>query len=242
MNRSAPPGLDLTEVRSIGGIISTAARLYARYPTLFVLLAALILVPYEVLILIIGRSSLVTGSGAALGTESLLALITLVVIVPLVSALELQALVALGEGQHPEVRKVFAQVLPVLLGVAAAQIIAGILIFVGFFLLVIPGIILSVRFAVVAQTAAFEQTDWPTTLRRSWGMSRGNFLHILGVVVAVAIIEYLVSSVVAGIFSGTSNGIQVAVLIAVAVVTQSFGALVLGLLYFDLRARESTAG
>lgn len=236
--RQAPPDLDLSEVRPISGILGTAVRLYLRYPTLFILLAALILVPYNLLILLFGSSDLVTGTSTAVGTYTLLALSTVVVVAPLISSLELQALVILGEGNHPHLGEVFRRALPVLLGVAAAQIIAGLLIVVGLFMLVIPGIYIAVRLAVVAQTAAFERTKWPTTLGRSWAMSQGNFFHVFGLVATVAILESLIATLIGDAFSSSPVAAQVVVAIVVGVLTQAFGALVLGLLYFDLRSRE----
>lgn len=238
MNRLDPPELDLTEARSIGGILSTAARLYGRYPALFPLLAASVMVPYQLLIILFGNSALVTGSNAAVGGVALVALISLALIAPLVAALELQAVVALGAGEHPELGTIYSQALRVLLGVAAAQIIAAIMIVAGLFLFIIPGIFAAVRLAVVAQTAAFERTSWPTTIGRSWAMTSGRFFHVLGVILAVALLNYLVGALVGSILSSASVTVDVIGTMAVAVLTQSFGALVLGLLYFDLRARE----
>jgi hypothetical protein len=59
-------------------------------------------------------------------------------------------------------------VLPV---VAAAEIVANVGIVAGTYALAIPGIILSVRWSVVAQTAAVEHEGWLPALRRSWRLT-----------------------------------------------------------------------
>jgi hypothetical protein len=46
--------------------------------------------------------------------------------------------------------------------------------------LVIPGVILMIRCAVVAQAAAVERVDWLGALRRSGQLVSGNYLHVLG--------------------------------------------------------------
>jgi len=74
---------------------------------------------------------------------------------PFVSALHARAVAELAEGRTPRLREVAisgARTLPV---VAAAQIIAGIGIGLGAVLFIIPGILLAIRWAVVAQVAAF---------------------------------------------------------------------------------------
>ena len=112
-------------------------------------------------------------------TTVILLLVAFALVGPLVSALYVNALVAIGEGRGPSIADVARQGLRALPVVAAAQIVAGIGIGVGFVLFIVPGVILALRFAVVAQVAAIERTDWPGALRRSAVLTRGNYLRIL---------------------------------------------------------------
>jgi hypothetical protein len=226
-----PQPLDLTEIRDVSGILGTAVRTYLGYPSLFILLAAMVLVPYQLITLAINISG---------PTYVILLLVNLVVIVPLISALQMHALVAVAEHERPSVGTVFRNALPVLPGVAAAEIVAAIGILIGFICFIVPGIYLAIRWAVVAQTAAYERTKWPTTISRSWSMTSRGFFHILGAVLIVATLDLLVASLVTGFVSSAGYVVQVVVLVIVGTLTQSFGALVLAILYFDLRAREGS--
>ena len=78
------------------------------------------------------------------------------------------------------------RVLPV---VVAAQIVAGIGIGIGLLAFVLPGIYLLLRWAVVAQAAALENTDWIGALRRSGELVRGHYWHVFGVVVVTTAVN-----------------------------------------------------
>ncbi len=118
--------------------------------------------------------------------------------------------------------------------VAAAEIVAGLIEFAGF-LLIIPGVILTVRLAVAAQVAATERTNWPGAIRRSMLLTRGNFLRVLGLVAIQWLLTYLVALII-----GHNNSVVATVVgLILGVLSQSFCTLLISLLYFDLRARDS---
>ena len=149
-------------------------RIYARLPLLFMFLAGIVVVPYEVVVILVSH-----GKTVATTAELLLALADLALVNPCVAALEMQALIDLGEGRRPQIADVMRRGVMVLPVVAAAEIVAGLAEFVGFSC-VIPGVILAVRLAVAAQVAATERTDWPGAIRRSVWLTRGNFWRVLG--------------------------------------------------------------
>ena len=122
--------------------------------------------------------------------------------------------------------------------VAAAQIIAGIAIGMGLILLVIPGVYLALRLAVVAQVAAIERTDWPGALRRSAVLTRSNYLRILGLLMCVYAVNLTLTSAGVALAGHGKSAADVAVGIVAATLTQSFQALIAALLYFDLRVRH----
>lgn len=223
--------LDLNRQRTIGEIFRTAVQLFVRMPLLFLFLAGIVVVPYEVVVVLLAHGK----SGLGVGTELIVLLVAWAVIAPTVSALVVQALLSLGEGEHPRIADVFRRALPVLPVVIAAEIIAGLGIVAGFICLIVPGLYLELRWAVVAQVAAVERTDWPTAIRRSGELARGNYMRILGVLLMVAVLSLIVNS-----FTGGHVGSAV-ITIAVALLVQSFVTLLTSLLYFDLRARESTS-
>jgi hypothetical protein len=222
--------LDLNRQRTIGEIFRTAVQVFVRMPLLFLFLAGIVVVPYEVVVVLLSNGH----GGLSTGTKLLVLLVGLALVLPTVSALEVLALLSIGEGEHPRVVDVFRRALPVLPVVAAAEIIAGLGIAAGLFFFIIPGVYLELRWAVVAQVATVERTDWPTAIRRSGELARGNYLRILGLVLVVAVLSLIASG-----FTGSHLGSAI-IGIAVAIVVQSFSTLLISLLYFDLRARQST--
>jgi hypothetical protein len=238
----ASPAIDLGRERSATEILGAALVMYRRYPLLFATLAVGVIAPYELARLAVtGDGPLGSGGTGNAGMLALFELIYYVLVGPLISALHVHAVIEIGAGRRPRLGPVALQGLRVLAVVAAAEIIAGILIALGFIAFIIPGIILSLRWSVVAQTAAVDHEGWLPALRRSRKLATGNYWHIFRVLVAIGFITFLIATV-AGALVGTGHSASVAaVLIGIAVYTiiASFGALTLAVLYFDLRAREA---
>lgn len=231
--------IDLGRAKSVGQVIADALRCYAAYPVLFGALTFAVVVPYAVIVRLVEQANLIgpPRHGAVAGLVLLLADVLLVG--PLISALHVHALVDIGEHRTPRVREVFARGLRVLPVVAAAQIVAGILTGIGFVLFIVPGVILLAVWAVVAQVAAVERTDWLGALRRSAQLTRGARWHALGVLFSVGVINGVFERVCgAAVGSSVSVGALVAGVI-VEVITLSFAALTSAVLYYDLRAREA---
>jgi len=223
--------IDLTSPRTIGQILSAALWLFARRPLLFILLAGIVVVPFELVGLLVSQRKTVTTE-----TVLLLALANLALVTPFVTALQMQALLALGEGRKPAITSVVRRGLQVLPVVAAADIVAGLSEVVGLAFFVIPGIFIGVRLAVAGSVAATERTNWPGAIRRSLLLTQGNFLRVFALLAIQQVLIYLVASIIHG-----SNAVATQIIaLALAVLVQAFGTLLINLLYFDLRAREST--
>ena len=119
---------------------------------------------------------------------------------------------------------------------------SGIGIFLGLLVFVIPGILLALGWAVVAQAAALERVGWLDALRSSRRLTEDHYWHIFGLLILVGIVND-------GLFLGgrslplgnTEDPISVVGGIAIATVLASISALTLALLYFDLRARPQPA-
>lgn len=226
-----PIRIDLNSPRTIGQILRDAVMLYARLPLMFIFLAAILVVPFEVVVALLNQRK----GGLSASTELVLLLVGLALINPCVTALQAQALVSIGAGERPQIAAVVRRGVAVLPVVAAANIVAGIGIVVGFVCLVIPGVILAARWAVVAPVAALERTDWPTALRRAAQLARGNYWRILAILVLVTLLYELPSGV-----GGSPKALGTTIIaIAAATILHSFVTLLVNLLYFDLRARET---
>jgi hypothetical protein len=220
--------IDLSSPRTIGQILDAAFRTYSRRPLLFIVLAAIVLIPYGVVTVLVGNAKHVPRT-----TEFLLLLVDLALVNPFVSALQMQALMDLGSGRQPMVRDVIRRGVRVLPVVAAADIVAGIAEFAGLLVFVIPGVIAAIRLAVVAPAAACERITWPEALRRSAQLTRGNSWRVLGMLAIQAVLLYLVATII----GAKSIGVAIAGA-ALWIVAQSFCTLLINLLYFDLRARQ----
>jgi hypothetical protein len=221
--------IDLRTARSVAQIVRAAAALYAGAPLMFVFLAAIILVPYEVVAMIVTQTKHVPAA-----TKLLLALAEVAVVNPFIAAMQMQVLLDLGEGRRPAHAGVVKRGIGVLAVVAAANIIAELIIVAGVSLFIVPGVLAAVRLAVVAPAAAAEKTTWPDALRRSYQLTLRNGWRVLGLLVVQAAVTSAVALVLA------SHVLAVAITGAViAIVAQSFCSLLISLLYFDLRAREA---
>jgi hypothetical protein len=221
--------LDLSGPRTVGQILDAGFRLYARWPLLFILLAGIVVVPYSIVSAVLTNVNHVPA-----GTTLILLLAEVALVNPFISALQMQALTDLGEGRAPRVSDVLARGVKVLAVVAAADIVAQGIAVVGVFFLLVPGLLAAIRFAVVAPVAACEHVSWPATLRRSIQLTHRNAWRVLGLLVIQAVLTYLARSILAvdslaGVIIGT----------VLSTVAQSFCSLLIGLLYFDLRAREA---
>jgi len=223
--------LDLEHQRRLAEILGTALRLYGRAPLLFLLLAGIVVVPYQVTVVLLEH-----GKGqSSVGTAFLLGLLGVALINPCIAAVQVQAILDFGQGERPRVADVIRRGLSVLPVVAAAEIIADIGIGIGLVCFAIPGVLLAIRWAVVAQAAAVERTNWPTALRRSGQLARRNYWRILGILLIGGLLNETAADVI-----GTGNHLGSTIVgIALALLAGSFGTLLTNLLYFDLRAREN---
>jgi hypothetical protein len=222
--------IDLRTVRSVAQIVRAAIGIYAGAPLMFLFLAALILIPYEVVVMIVTNTKHVPAA-----TELLLTLAEVAIVNPFIAAMQMQVLLDLGEGQRPALASVVRRGSKVLAVVAAADIIAELVTVAGLSLFIVPGILAAIRLAVVAPAAAAEQTAWPDALRRSYKLTLGNGWRVLGLLVVQAAVTYTVALVLAS----DVLGVEIAGAV-IAIVAQSFCSLLISLLYFDLRAREAT--
>jgi hypothetical protein len=239
---SSDPSLVGTLERPLdtGEVLGTALRVYRRYPLLFIELTLAVVVPY-VLIVLAATGTAPLGSSHRSGYTSLLVeLAENLVVTPLISALHIHALGPISRGETPRFSDVFWRGVKVLAVVAAAQIVAAIGAGVGFIFLVVPGVFLATRWAVVAQAAAIEKTTWIGALRRSYDLTAGSFWHVLGVIFLVGVISAVIGGIGAAAVNSAASWVQVVVSIAVLTIVLSFTALSTAVLFYDLLARSRT--
>jgi hypothetical protein len=235
-----PQPIDIDRERSVADIIAGALDMYQSYPLLFLTLALGVIAPYQLAVLAINGTGPLSGSAHhSLAAYYLLLLLDYAFVGPLVSALHIHAVIRIGAGHTPRLAQVALRGLRVLPVVAAAVIVAGLGIALGFLALIVPGVLLALRWSVVAQVAAVEHEGWIPALRRSGALTRGHYWHIFGLFVITTIVNGGIGLAAAAIPLGSTSGAaSVALGIGTHTITASFSALTLAILFFDLRARE----
>jgi hypothetical protein len=216
--------------------------LYRRYPLLFLVLAAGVVVPYQLIVLAATGTGPFSQTSLSTGASLLLTLIEWILIGPLISALHIHAVAEVREGRDPRLAAVARQGLLVLPVVVAASIVAGLGIGLGLLALVVPGVILMLRWFVVAQAAAIEGEGWLPALRRSAQLTNGHYGHIFVFVIYTGLIT-VVPVLLVGLGFGHDRTTALSFLVGllVLVLTRSFSALATALLYYDLRSRREAA-
>jgi hypothetical protein len=218
-------------------LVVAAFGLYRRYPWLFFALAVAVAVPFDLIVLAaIGTGSDKTSHGAELGL--LLIALELALITPLISALHIHAVVAARGGREPQIATVARQGVVVLPVVAAVSIMSWLGIVVGFIALIVPGVILTLRWYVVAQAAAIEDEGWVPALRRSATLTSGNYGHVFLLLLFASAITLLPALLVERAFDDSTSPAAFIVGLLVQIFAWSFTALTTALLYLDLRARR----
>lgn len=234
--------IHLEQPRSVGEILAATARLYQSYPLLFAILALAVMAPYELAVLAITGYGPLRHSHESVGISWLLLLLRTSLITPLISALHMHAVVAIGEGRRPRLKAVALRGLQVLPVVMAAEVMANIGIALGFVALIVPGIVLSIGWAVVAQAASLEDGGWRAALGSSRRLTSTGFGHVFALLFLTGALAFVVVLGARTVPLGSTSGVaSVAMGIAVDTVIASFAALTLALLYFDLRARPEPA-
>lgn len=234
-------GVDSTS-RPARQLVIGAVGLYRRYPLLFLTLAAGVIAPYQLIVLVTTGAGPFTRSSLGLSEELLLTLVELVLITPLVSALHVHAVLEVRGGRDPRLVPVARQGVLVLPVVAAASIVSGLGIAVGLAAFVVPGVFLMLRWFVVAQSAAIEQEGWLPALRRSHQLTKGNYGHIAIFAIYIGLITSGPALLIGlALGQGSTTAASFLVGLVVQVLAWSFGALATALLYFDLRLRRETS-
>lgn len=231
--------IDLQRVKTLGGVLGDSLRCYGAYPGTFAALTLVVMVPYALLVWVTERSTVLGVHGHAGVAAGVLPLVSSLIVQPLISALHVNALVDIGEGKSVILTKVFRRGVIVLPVVAAAEVSTGFGIAFGLILLIIPGLFLAARWAVVAQVAAIERTSWIDAIHGSAELTHGHYLHVLRVVITVVIIVAIVNRIFFTLVGTGDDVLQIVIGIAIETVLYSFSALTTAMLYYDLLARRT---
>jgi hypothetical protein len=244
-----------SDARPAEQIVSSALRLYWRYPLLFLALGAVVIVPFDLIVLAAsGRGPYLLDPGG--GPHWLVEVGDWVWITPLISALHIHAVATIRRGDQPHLRSVADAGFKVLPTVVPATVASGVLIGIGSgaavvqgvppglgVVLVIPGLVLTLRFIVVAQVASIEQSRWLRPLARSWELTARQWGHVIGFfLLAGLVLVPLFLAIWIPLHGQPTTPASFFGAVLVHIVLASFAALATALLYFDLQVRKDTEG
>jgi hypothetical protein len=129
----------------------------------------------------------------------------------------------------------FRGVAPVAVPLLAVSLIVGILVGIGFVLLLVPGLFLLTIWAVTAPVVVLEGKGPIDALGRSRELVRGNGWSVLGLMVLLFVLMFGVSFV-AGVIGAVGGDLLRALLtFVVTVAIAPLSALAVSVLYFQLR-------
>ena len=223
-------------------LLGATFRLYARFPLLFFVLAAAVVLPFDLVVLAITGAGPFEQARVGFIASTLQTPVDWLLISPLISALHVHAVREVAEGRRPQLPSVSRDGVRVLPVVAAVSFISWLGIIAGLVVLVVPGVILWLRWSVAAQVAAIDNDGWKAALQSSrllaidrWGLVFA-LLFLVGLVTTgpwIALVHLFPrdSTTVASVSCG----------VLASILTRSFYALALGLLFFDLRESRPEA-
>lgn len=176
---------------------------------------------------------LVTGLFAALGST-------------LVQASSIVAIARVFQGESPDWRQSLASGARRWLPLVVATLISAIASVLGLFLCIAPGVFLFTSWAVAPAAVVAERRGPLAALRRSYQLVKGRFWPVLGTVLLGYLLYFVVELIVDLVFGavtflgGGAGGIVPGVVgsVLVSVVSLPFLAVMITILYFDLRVRH----
>jgi hypothetical protein len=243
------------EPLGVGGVLNRAFKLYREQATNLWTIAALIVVPAQVLVWVIVRVSLGSGSFASDGTvytTSSTAVPELAIIVFgfLAAILSMGALskclLDAYTGQSTDWRHSLGYASERLGSLAWLAILSGVLLVVAYILLIIPGIYLTVAWCLAVPVLMFEGIGGWGALQRSLKLVGSRWLATFGALL-VGILLVIGVSVVVGLLLGaiaSSSSVNVVLTLSgvsrilSAIITYPVVAALSTVIYVDLRARK----
>lgn len=242
---AAGPRLQLSRQRDVPALFRDALVAYWSHLWTFLALAAVIVIPVELVVQGVGMEQLTSGYDAKLTVSETVigALVTFLVITPLITAICIQVLNNMAAGGKPAAREAlvagFEAFTPLFFAVALAA--AGIAL--GLVALILPGLYFFVRWFFVPQAVVLEGDRGPAALTRSAAATQGFWWRTFGLVVLAQLATLIPTLVLGAPFASIAESSDraawaLAGTILTEIVTAPFVAIFATLLWFDLSARR----
>lgn len=176
--------IDLRRKRDLGKILDDSFAVYRAHFGTLLAISLLVVVPVYLLVFGVGLGYLWSDYDVAGGSEVDLSAVgetfaglaaQILVVTPLVTAMTVHLVRTAADGKAASAREAIATGLDLFPKLLAAIALTAVGIFGGFMLLIVPGVILAVRWLVVSQVVVVEGTGGAAALRRSFDLTRDRF-------------------------------------------------------------------
>jgi hypothetical protein len=241
---TAPDRADLTRPRDLGGLLSDSFGLYRRHFWTFLAISTVVVVPVNAIVLGVGLGQFTGGfeSTTAPASTAVPLLVRLLVVIPLVAVMVLDAVLEISAGRTPRAAKAIQSGLDAFTPVFWPVLIAVVCEAATLITIVVP-LLLLVRWFFVPQVVVVEEKRGPEALRASWELTRGFAWRVAGLVVVGQLLFVLAGALVAAPLAALARSLDSeAVLLAANTLAEVLIAAPLAifstLLYFDLRSRH----
>jgi hypothetical protein len=241
--------LELARARDISALFADAFAVYRHNAGTFLVLSAAVVVPVHLVVQGVGMEELASGydSSRSAAEAAIPALVSFLVVAPLISAMCIHALHAVAAGKRPRSREEMLAGLESFAPIFLAVLLAGIGIALGLVLLILPGIYLAVRWYFVPQAVVVADARATAALDHSGELVRGAWWRTFGLLVMANLAALLPALLFLAPFGELAKSTDRALwslvgTILAETIRAPFVALFSTLLYYDLRARRSALG
>ncbi len=237
------PPIDLGRPRSISELLDASFTLWWKNRAVLFTLSLIIVAPVAIVTTGILRNlGDVNRSDVTLNDVSPLFIVLVLALIqqPLLTGTIARAVQRMAAGETVAVGEALRDGLAVFTAALAAIVLSVVVIFAGFLLLIVPGIVLFVRLTFVAQAAAIEGTGPRAALQTSLRLSKGHFKYLLVIVLLVLFGGFIAGTLAQAPFAAVGGTPALAARAIIQSTVNSISAVVLTLVYFDLRARTGS--
>lgn len=242
--RAAGP-LELSRPRDVPALLGDSLAVYRRNAGTFLALAAAVVVPVELVVQGIGLERLTApyDESPSPAEAAVAAVVGLLVVAPLVTAICIHALRGVAAGGSPGARESIVAGFEAFTPIFLAVLLAAAGIALGLAALIIPGVYLAVRWYFVPQAVVLEGARGPGALARSGRAVTGFWWRTLGLVLLANVAALIPAALLSAPFTAIAESSDraawaLAGSMAAEIVTAPFVALFSTLVWFDLGARR----
>jgi hypothetical protein len=239
--------IELERPRDAGALLRDSFVVYRRHFWTFLALGALVVVPSELIVSGVGLEQLSSGydDTPSFAEAAIPAVVSYLVVAPLITAICVYALQSVAAGGAPRAREALVRGFESFSPIFFAVLLAALGILLGA-ILIVPGIYLFVRWYFVPQAVVLEGARGTAALRASTRLVTGAWWRTFGLVVLVNVLVLLVIFILGAPFTQLAISTDRAIWalsgqIVATSVTQPFIALFSTFLYYDLRERKRAA-